>query len=558
MKKVLALIMAMALLLSLVGCGARTTVTIDSNKTTLTVGVWNGGPEDDWLQAAIQKFEEKYADVSFEEGKKGVQVIIGSCNKTTMEGETLKNLILTADNKDEVFFTEGVFYQYWASTGRMLDITQYVNEKLTEFGEDKSIADKMDASLKEAMTMDGKIYAIPYWQGQYCMVYNATLFDEEGWYYDANGNFTDAKGTLGTGPDGKTGTYDDGLPRTYDEFFRLLDRINQDNATPIQWPGASQDYMSWLMAELAADYIGAEEFNLNYTFDGTATLVKNGTFNWDTLAYETEEVAINRNNAYELARQPGLAMASAFVERLVQNTSYYDINNCLSGSFKITQSQLEFVRNPTVSAKKNVAIMVDGNWWEAEATASFKETYGTNATKYDSEMDYKYMPFPKATEAEVGKQMTMVGSPLDSYCFIKSNIDPAKIELATTFLQFVHTDAQMAEFTEMTGLPKPYTYDYDESKLTSFGASMMNAMQASTIVWPMDDNELYRYAPSDFRLVKWMRCKYAADKDASDCISDVLTALNNGEYLYSAEDYFKGIYNFRKTTQWEQYDSILG
>ena len=73
--------------------------------------MWNGGPEDDWLQAAIQKFEEKYADVSFEEGKKGVQVIIGSCNKTTMEGETLKNLILTADNKDEVFFTEGVFYQ---------------------------------------------------------------------------------------------------------------------------------------------------------------------------------------------------------------------------------------------------------------------------------------------------------------------------------------------------------------------------------------------------------------------------------------------------------------
>ena len=46
-----------------------------------------------------------------------------------------------------MFFTEGVFYQYWASTGRMLDITQYVNEKLTEFGEDKSIADKMDASI---------------------------------------------------------------------------------------------------------------------------------------------------------------------------------------------------------------------------------------------------------------------------------------------------------------------------------------------------------------------------------------------------------------------------
>lgn len=558
MKKVLALVMAMALLLSLVGCGARSTVTIDSTKTTLTVGVWNGGPEDDWLQDAIKRFEEKYADVSFEEGKKGVQVIIGSCNKTTMEGETLKNLVLTADSKDEVFFTEGVFYQYWATSGRMLDITEYVNEKLTEFGEDKSIADKMNTALKEAMTVDGKMYAIPYWQGQYCMVYNATLFDEEGWYFDANGQFTDASGNLGTGPDGKTGTYDDGLPRTYDEFFALLERINQDNATPIQWPGASQDYMSWLMAELAADYVGAEEFSLNYNFDGTATLVKNGSFNWDTLTYETEEVAITPNNAYELARQPGLAMASAFIERLVQNTSYYDVNNCLSGSFKITQSQLEFVRNPTVSAKKNVAIMVDGNWWENEAAASFKETYGTNATKYDADMEYKYMPFPKATEADVGKGMTMVGSPLDSYCFIKSNIDPAKIELATTFLQFVHTDAEMAAFTETTGLPKPYTYDYDESKMTSFGATMMEAMNSSTVVWPMDDNSLYRYAPADFRLVKWMRCRYAADKDASDGISSVLTTMQNGQYIYSAEDYFKGIYDFRKNAQWQQYDSILG
>lgn len=557
LKKIAAFITGAALAASVFsGCGARATVEIDSSKTTLTVGNFNGGVGTEWLESAIEKFEEKYKDTSFEEGKKGVQVVIGTNNKTTVEGETLKDIILSDDTHDEVFFTEGVFYQWWARNGKMLDITDYVQEKLTEFGEDESIADKLDEANLNALTIDGKIYALPFWNNNYCLVYNATLFDENGWYIAEDGSFTDANGKLGTGPDGKAGTYDDGMPATYEEFFALLNEIKKDNCTPIQFPGASLDYFSWLMAELAADNMGYDQFMLNYNFSGTANLVKTDTINWDTMDFETESVEITPQNAYELARQPGIVYATKFAETVLQDTTNYDVNKSLSGSFKITQSQLEFIRNPTVSSQKNVAIMLDGFWWENEASASFKETYGTNATKYDADMEYKVMPLPKATKEDVGSENTIVAA-LDTYCFIKANIDPAKIEVATKFLQFVHTDAQMADFTQITGLTKPYDYEVDTDGLTSFAQSMIEMMQDSRIALPMDSNELYAYAPSDFRLVRFMRAKYAADLDAGDIIATVLTTKSNGAYLYSAEDYYNGIVNYRKNYQWKDYADLL-
>ena len=60
LKKIVTLLLSASLLLSAAGCGARSTVDIDSSKTTLTVGNWNGGVGTEWLNAAIEKFEEMY------------------------------------------------------------------------------------------------------------------------------------------------------------------------------------------------------------------------------------------------------------------------------------------------------------------------------------------------------------------------------------------------------------------------------------------------------------------------------------------------------------------
>ena len=473
-----------------------------------------------------------------------------------MEGETLKDLILADDTKDEIFFTEGVFYSWWAQSGRMLDITAAVNEPLTEFGEDESVADKMQKNVKEALEVDGKIYALPFWEGNYSMVYNATLFDEEEWYIAEDGGYTGADGKLSAGPDGQKGTYDDGMPATYDEFFALLEKIKKDNCTPFQFPGASQEYVAWLASELAADNMGYDQFMLNYTMNGEADLVKMDTVDWDTMQFETEKVQITSENAYELARQPGILYATDFVRRLLQNTNNYDANNSLSGSFKIAQSQLEFVRNPTISSAKNVAIMVDGLWWENEATAVFSETYGSGSDRFDSDMEYKIMPLPKANESYVGSENVFV-STNDAYCFIKSNIAPEKVEVATKFVQFLYTDAQLSEFTEMTGLMKNVDYEVDEDQLTSYAKSVREYRAASKVAVPMSNNELYLYKPADFRIVHFMKSKYDGGSEATDAIVLGLTKTSGGKYEYGTKEYVNGIISYRKNEQWNGYASVL-
>ena len=558
MKKLLAfaLVAAMLTAMMLTGCGPKLAQSVDANKTQLYIGTYGGGVGTEWLEKAIADFEAKYAETSFEEGKKGVQIMIRT-NKTDMEGETLKDVIGLADTKEEIYFTEGVFYQTYVSRGLMLDLTDYINADLTEFGESESIADKMSDELKSAMSIDGKIYALPFWQGCYGMVYNATLFDENGWYFDKNGNFTDAAGNLGTGPDGQSGTADDGQPRTYDEFFKLLAEIRKDGCVPLSFAGASQDYLTWLLAEMAVDYMGVDAFKTNYSLDGTVELIKAGTadFTGDTVTYQAENVAITPKNGYELARQPGLAHAIKFAERLMQNTTNYNANSCLSGSYKISDAQLEFVGNTASTKLDPIAIMIDGSWWENEASAAFQNTY--QGSKYDSEMEYKWMSFPKATEDKVGQKSTLVASVLDSYSFIKANISESKKDLAVKFLQFVHTDAQMAQFTETTGLAKPYDYAVDQTKLTSFTQSMMASFHAADLVTPMGNSDLYRAYCSDYRLAYWMRTAYDPSKGAIDNLASILTTKSGGDYVYTAADCYNGMLTYRRDTRWDAYESLI-
>lgn len=554
LKKVLAATLALVMTASVAGCGAKRTNKVDGNRTTLYVGNFAGGIGDEWLKSAIAKFEEKYADTSFEEGKKGVQVLIGDNNKTTMLGTELEKVISTSQN--EVFFTESVYYYDWVSKGLIRDITDAVKAPLTEFDESESVVDKMEDYVSEAMTVDGKIYALPFWEGYYGFVYNATLFDEKGWYFAEDGSFTKADGKLGAGPDGKAGTYDDGMPATYEDFFKLLSKIQKDNVTPIQWAGASPDYFTWLIGALFADYEGYEDLMVNYTFEGTQDLVKLNTLNAENLTYETETVSITPKNGYELARQEGYVYALDFAQKLLQGNGYYDANSSLSGSYKQQDAQLAFVRNATTTSNKPVALLIDGSWWENEADSAFQETYGSKATKYDNKMDMKWMPLPKATAAQVGSENIMV-SPLDSYCFINANIADEKVEVAEKFLQFCHTDKMLAEFTEMTGVVKPYDYEVDSSKLTSFAASVVEASDNSKVVFPKSNNELYKFGAINLRLANLLGSSYDSSQTHTTSVSLPLTTKDGSKYKYDFMDYYKGMLTYRRDVVWSTFSNVL-
>lgn len=556
MKKILAAMLTLIMTVSLAACGngigVKTTEKVDDSKTTLYVGNFAGGVGDEWLKSAIEKFEEKYADTSFEEGKKGVQVIIGENNSTTMGGTDLIELMGTT--KTEIFFTQRVFYYEWLNKGLFYDLTDMAKETLTEYGEEKSVYEKIYPELAEALTVNGKIYALPFWESYYGLVYNATMFDEYGWYFAEDGSFTKASGNLGAGPDGKKGTYDDGMPATYDDFFALCEKISEDNVTPVQW--GSSDYFTWFLGALAADYEGYDDLMLNYTFDGKTDLVKLDSINPEDYSYKTEKVKITQKNGYELARQEGFLQAAIFAEKFLQGNGYYDPGISLSPAYKISDAQLAFVKNVFSSDQKSVAMIIDGCWWENEAGAAFRETYGKDATKHDNEMLMKWMPLPKASKKQVGSENIQV-SPLDTYCFINANISEEKVDAAKKFLQFCHTDAMLQEFTKITGMFKPYNYEVDESEMTESEKALDEVRNNSRIVYPMDNNDVYIYSAISFRLADLFRSRCEAGSAASTDIPALMTSKDGQEFKYNFKDLFVGFTDYRKNTLWPTLESVI-
>ena len=200
----------------------------DKTKTVLNVATFDGGVGHEWLEEAALRFEDMYKDVSFEDGKKGVDIVV-AYDKDNYGGTTLADKTL---NKD-VYFTEGVEYYKYVNAGKVADITDVVTGSMEQFGETGTIADKLDENMKAYLTAkNDKYYMLPFYDGFYGFMYDVDLFEQEGFYVDEykdniirqpGESQADYDARKSAGPNGVKGDYDDGLPATYEDFIDLCD-----------------------------------------------------------------------------------------------------------------------------------------------------------------------------------------------------------------------------------------------------------------------------------------------------------------------------------------------
>ena len=196
-KKLFACILAIMCCLPVFACNPGQTgddeEEIDINRTQLYVANFNGGFGKNWINALKASFEEKYKDVSFEEGKTGVQIMISN-SKTN--GQTWLTDMDSSQN--EVFFTEWLYLGDHLSQNKLLDITDIVTESLNEstaimsitgktenLGAENegSIADKLNDQQKSYYSRDGKYYALPHYQAYTGLMYDIDLFEENKLYF---------------------------------------------------------------------------------------------------------------------------------------------------------------------------------------------------------------------------------------------------------------------------------------------------------------------------------------------------------------------------------------
>lgn len=453
-------------------------------KSNLYISNFNGALRDEWLLAAIERFEQIYADTSFEQGKIGIKVSVINNRDILYDSSQLSDY--------DIFFAENAKI----NDEYLLDLTDLLNEVLSEFGENKTLREKISP---DAVKPSGN-YSLPNYSAFGGIVYDIDLFEEH--------NYS--------------------VPSTYEEFFQLCDVMVQDGITPFIWSGTyAHGYTELLLNALLADYSGKDEMTVNYTMDGTISII-NSINNGNPI---TEIVQITEANGYEIFSQEGRYYALKFLEEILSNSSY-----CSPSCFNSTVSHIdaqEIFLYSRFNQSKPIAMLIDGSWWQNEADYIFNEMegiYGESASKESRR--FGFMPMPAATNDKIGKKNTLLNIS-NSQMFIKK--DAANADIAKMFLKFLYTDESLIEFTSITGLKRSASYEipgYVFNALTYFEKDVLNICNDSDIV--------NAYAKSDFvkQYEDYFNTGWMAVIENMQYLSPLYAINNNNK---TAEEYFNGI-----------------
>ena len=490
------------------GGGNSSTEKLDSTKTQLYVRNYQGGFGNTWLHNGKAKLEEKYKNISLESGKTGVQVMITDIKETPQ----IANI---QNDEYEVYFVEKVNYLYLEKQGVLEDLTDIVTKSNPY--DNKSIISKLSDEQKEFYGIgegeNVKYYALPHYVAPMGIVYDIDLFEEKGWFFvdgyenetvlDDKFVFSDSD-KRSAGPDGKyETTYDNGLPATYEDFWTLCERIYQDGYTPLNWGGvnANSFYNTGLMIQLMADNMGKEDYMKSFTMTGElSNVVKldaNGKVVFENGKPATETVTLNgTDNGYEAFRHIAYYYGLDFLKTLMDKIDTYAVSaNVDTTSYDAFKAQADYVASRFATNIKRQAMLIEGSWWENEASEYFDKNvkaFGDKAKKENC--NYGWLPLPKATAADVGKHNATMVNTIDSLCFVKKGLNSVKKELAFDFVQLMNSDESLVDFTLETNAFKDFNYSFtnDQVKeLSPFGQKMYAAWQSYDLINPHHNNDQY-------------------------------------------------------------------
>ena len=514
LANVLSIVMISGLACGIAACGTTVEVEVDKDKTQLYIGSYNGGGGYKWLDSAKERFEEKYADTSFEDGKTGVQVIIEHAKSYTGDAA-----ISSSDN--DLFFVGSATYYDLVSSKSLMDITDVVTEVNTF--DNKTIESKFNDETKNALKVNEKYYALPYYEYFGGITYDSDLFNNNRLYFSNSVDNSDTKypGTnafvtvkdatnLSCGPDALYGTYDDGLPSTYQEFYKLMDKMIKGTGgkkiTPFAFPGGNVHYTNFLLHALAANYVGADGWGATFDFDSNGKEVEIVTGFKDGKPTVVKEV-ITEENAYKLKSSLGLYYASEFCSKVFTNSQYYD-TTCASETSTNLATQERFMKSGWDSSSPTpIAMLIEGSYWynESQQEGIFERAaklnpYGNNEIK-----NVKFMPLPhqyegtitpkEASEAPVSQVLVNQGN---TYAIISANTPSNHVEVAKLFLAFCYSDDEL-EKAELSnnGIARGLNYSTSniQSELSPYAKNLnemrTQAIANNTVLKSIAQNDIY-------------------------------------------------------------------
>ena len=295
MKKLLALLLAFVMVLSLTACGGNggttetqapaannaNTEAADASNETVTLTLWGAEEDQALLAQLVEEFKAAYPDQTFD-------IQIGVESESTAKDTVLTDIEAAAD----VFAFANDQLNDLVSAGALLNLSGDVSAVLPAYT-DKTLEDVLAANGEgsvAAATKDGNVYAFPMGGGNnYFLYYDSTkITADQAKSWDELLSAAEAAG-------GKVGmTFASGW---YNASFFLgagfISDMNPDGTTVIDWNGTSADGYTGVDVAKAMTAIAAHPGFLaiadgdisNQIASGAVCAVVSGT--WDAGAAET-------------------------------------------------------------------------------------------------------------------------------------------------------------------------------------------------------------------------------------------------------------------------------
>lgn len=483
-RKILTAGLAIALALSTAGLTAcKGKNDPSATMSVLNIHLYNGGLGRDWLDAVAAEFTDTFKEVSFEEGKTGVYIQVTADKQ--LESATLMS---TGADKNDIFYTADHDLYEYINLEVPMDITDIVTENVYD----------SDGNLKLNATGDGwetqttSLYdrMLPYFQDAYNVAgkYSEKAHDGKLFYgipfedsisgivldYDLYSSLVKMYRLEMTGY--KYSGDEVAMPGTWDEFFTLLDRIrtsnNQEYSSFIY---AVDYYTSPMQTAILADVEGDEFMNTLNRYEGS----------YD---FGNGEVRLDSTNMYEILKADGYRKAVEVGVKLFSTTqsgvNHYDQQIMQGVSYGGAQQSFVMSKEST-SGKQRILSILEGDWWENEARASFNSMGNLNPANGYGKRNFRMMPIPHFTAEEVSSGKTYkFGGFSSGYPAVVNRLtvegNPVKEKLVRLWLQFQHSRESLKTFTTHSGSSLAYDYELTEeelSALTPFARSIVEVHQ---------------------------------------------------------------------------------
>ena len=431
MKKILSILLAAFIIFSLGACGPNVDIEpiekIDTDKTQLYVGVFDGACGYEWLTEYKRLYEQEHSDV---------QIIID--NKKDDYDSILSSKMPTS--RQDMYFLSHNSYKEFLDNNCLEDITDTVTAKIYDDelnlvgnGGTQSIIDSMFEDFEAVYNMNGHYYAIPNFVAPAGIIYDADLFEEYGY----------------------------SVPQTYNELISLMDQMLLTNEiTPFTF--SNMLYIcSNVLSGIWASYEGASDYNLNNTFNGTDS----------TLG------PINMQNGYLLQQQEGRKAALKFAYDLMSKSSY--TTSKARAGLGHESAQQNFVGSVKVAADggKSVAMFIESSYWETEVKNYMQSLASLNPDWGYGKRNFKFMSFPTFTGVEGIADQTNTKNTI--YCanarsMVCINRASTKKDIAKDFLQFCQQRKCLSIYVKYSSALRPYYFKATNEEYAEFTPFMQS------------------------------------------------------------------------------------